>query len=69
MASGFMDGGKLSFPCPECGRPLTQTVGDGRRDQAIRCPGGHTVHVDGSGLDHAAKQAEKTLDDIMRKFR
>lgn len=68
-ARGFMDGGEISFPCPRCGRNLKQTVGQGRRNRPIRCPGGHTVEVDGSSLNRATKQAEKAVDDIMRKLR
>lgn len=68
-ANGFLDGAPLEFPCPECGRKVKTSVGDGRRNRSIRCPGGHTIIVDGSDLDRGATQVEKTLNDMMKRFK
>lgn len=67
-ATGFIDDAPLEFPCPECGRNVKTTVGEGRRNRSIRCPGGHTIEVEGSGLDSATRQMEQKLDKIMRRF-
>lgn len=68
-ARGFLDDAPLEFPCPKCGRNVKTTVGAGRRNRSIACPGGHTIQVDGAGLDRGAKQFEKSLDDLSKKFR
>lgn len=67
-ASGFLDDHPLEWPCPECGRTVKTTVGDGRRNRSIRCPGGHFIEVEGSSLDKATREAEQAIDKIMRRF-
>jgi hypothetical protein len=68
-ARGFLDDAEFEFDCPECGRTVRTTVGDGRRNRSIRCPGGHTIEVEGSGLDRATRDAERQLDRLTRKFK
>lgn len=67
-ARGFIDDAPLDFPCPECGRTVKTTVGKGRRNEAIRCSGGHTIKVDGSDLDRGTRRAEASIDKIMRRL-
>lgn len=64
-----MDDAEFEFKCPECGRTLKTTVGSGRRNRSIRCPGGHTINVDGSGLDKATREAEKSLNKTLGRLR
>lgn len=68
-ARGFLDDAPLEFPCPECGRKVKTTVGDGRRNRSIRCAGGHLIEVEGSSLDSATREVEQSLDKIMRRFK
>lgn len=68
-ARGFLDHAPLEWPCPECGRTIKTTVGDGRRNRSIRCPGGHTIEVEGSDLDRATRRMEQSVDRILRRFK
>lgn len=68
-ARGFLDDAPIEFDCPACGRIVKTTVGDGRRNRPIRCPGGHTITVDGSQLDRSTRDMERKLENIMRRFR
>lgn len=68
IARGILDDAPLEIPCPECGRKAKTTVGESRRNASIRCLGGHTIQVDGSGLDTGVNQVEKRIDDMKRKF-
>lgn len=68
-ARGFLDHAPIEFPCPKCGRKVRQTIGDGRRNKPIRCPGGHSINVDGSGLDAVTRQVERRIDDMSRKLK
>ncbi len=65
-ARGFLDKTEISFPCPECGRTLRQTIGAGRRGRSIRCSGGHTVQVDGRELDRETRKVEQQIDRLGR---
>lgn len=68
-ARGFLDDAEFEFSCPECGRTVKTTVGAGRRNRSIRCSSGHTITVDGSQLDRATRDAERSLDKVMRRLR
>ncbi len=68
-ARGFLDDAPIEFDCPKCGRTVKTTVGDGRRNKPIRCPGGHTINVEGNDLDRETRKVEKRIDDLTRKFR
>jgi DNA-directed RNA polymerase subunit RPC12/RpoP len=66
---GFVDNRNVEVRCPKCGRTVKQTIGDARRSRSIRCPGGHTINVDGSQLDRGTRQVEKAHDDLMRRLK
>lgn len=68
-ATGVIDDAPLEFPCPECGRNVKTTVGEGRRNRSIRCPGGHTIEVEGSSLDSATQKVEQSVDKVLRRFK
>jgi DNA-directed RNA polymerase subunit RPC12/RpoP len=68
QARGFLDKEEISFPCPKCGRTVKQRIGDGRTNRSIRCPGGHTIHVDGTDLDRGTRQVEQSLDKLFGRF-
>ncbi len=68
-AKGFLDDTPLEVPCPDCGRKVKTTVGDGRRNRSIRCPGGHLIEVEGSSLDSATRKVEQSVDKVLRRFK
>ena len=66
---GFLDDAPLNFDCPECGRSVDTTVGASRRSGSVRCNGGHTINMDGSQLDQETRKVEKSVNDMMKRFR
>ncbi len=66
-ARGFFDHAPLNFPCPRCGKQLSQTIGEARENRTIRCAGGHDVKVDGSQLDSETRKAEQSMDRLFGK--
>ena len=65
-ARGFLDKTKIDLDCPECGQKVAQTIGEARRNRSIRCPGGHTIEVDGSQLDRETRKIEQQLGRLGR---
>ena len=55
----IFDDALIEFPCPKCGRTVKTTLGAGRRNVSIPCPGGHAINVDGSELDREMRKADK----------
>ncbi len=68
ITSGFMDGKPLELACDTCGASLHTTVGEARRASALRCPNGHPLSFDAGELDESIRQAERRVEDIMRRF-
>lgn len=40
-----------------------------RRSRSMRCPGGHSISVDGSDLDHGTRKVERELTKVLRRFK
>jgi hypothetical protein len=70
-ARGFMDKSPFDFPCQYegCNRKNKTTVGALRRNPSLRCFAGHTTHVEAKEFDKGVRQMEKSVDDLMRKYR
>lgn len=66
-ARGFMDDAPIELEC-QCGRKVKTTVGASRRGGSVRCPGGHRIEVDGSGLDRETRKVERELNKVLRRF-
>ena len=67
-ARGFMDDAPIEAHCPQCGRKVKTTVRASRRGRSMRCPGGHRIEVDGSGLDRETRKVERELNKVLRRF-
>jgi Zn finger protein HypA/HybF involved in hydrogenase expression len=65
-AKGIIDRAPIEFECPECNRKVKTTIGEARRNRSIRCPGGHTIKVDGSQLDRETRKIEQQLGRVGR---
>lgn len=65
-AKGLMDDEPLQFDCPECGQSVKTTIGVSRRNATTTCAGGHTIQLDGSGLDREIKKVEQSIDGLFK---
>lgn len=58
-----MDFVVIDFPCPNCARYISKSIGEIRARHSINCDCGQTIHVDEEELQVAIKVISKTLKD------
>jgi hypothetical protein len=61
---GVFDDSPLGVECPECGAPISATIGQARRSPTVKCPNGHSVKLETSSLDRGLKDVQKGLDGL-----